>query len=314
MSKINYLTFSEAALKETETPGFYAFTDEYANSIYDSETYVYDVKLGSGSEFIGDNTGDTYLVNEIGKRNDADGLFKGVLPGMIGSDVAIRLDLNETEISRINNFGLPEADEAVCNLIEDYYGPNPKLINYFQIPTTTTTVEANALKGIGMVVDFYSVLTPECGAQYILQNNAHMALDPTYTYDTDVDYVIYKEVSFDGNNYSKYTVYGLVKGFEDGTLVSDGVLTLPNTNIYSFDGEYKKPFWFDKTFITKVVLPTNITIAGQIDASSDITISYDSVDYTSSGTGNNDSYADLNAKLISDGVCADGFNFVITVE
>lgn len=314
MSKINYLTFSEAALRETETPGTYTFTDEYSNSIYDSETYVYDVKLGSGSEFIGDNTGDTYLVNEIGKRNDADGLFKGVLPGTLGSDVAIRLDLNETEILRINNFGLPEADDAVCNLIEDYYGPSPKLTNYFQIPDATTTVEANALKGVGMIVDFYAVLTPECGAQYMLQNNAHMALDPSYTYDTDVDYVIYKEVIFDGNNYSKYTVYGLVKGFENGTLVSEGVLTLPNTNIYSFDGEYKKPFIFDNTVITKVVVPTSITITGQIDASSNITISYDGVDYTATGTGNNDTYADLNAKLVTDGVCAEGFDFVVITE
>lgn len=315
MSKINYLTFSEAALKETETPGFYAFTDEYANSIYDSETYVYDVKLGSGSEFIGDNSGKTYLVDEIGKRNDTDGLFKGVLPGMIGSDVAIRLDLDETQIVRINNLGLPEADEAVCNLIEDYYGQNPKLINYFQIPFATTTVEANALKGVGMVVDFDNVLTPECGAQYLLQNNAQIALDPSQTSETDIDYVVYKEVSFDGMSYSKSTVYGLIKGFEEGTMVSEGVLTLPNTSIYSFDGEYKKPFWFDKTFITKVVLPTNASyISAQIDASSDITIYYDSVDYTASGTGNNDSYADLNAKLVSDGVCAEGFDFVVTVE
>lgn len=321
MSKINYLTFSEAALKETE-PGFYAFTDEYTNSIYNSETYTYTVDiLTSANTFIGDKTGNTYKADDLGKRNDTYGLFKGVLPGMIGSKVNI---LNRVlNVKRINNLGLPERDEAVCNKIEDVYGSeNYDYMKIFSVDNYVNYIEENALKGLGVLDIGYNTELPTgtYGAQYVFRDvegntPINVYLDPSYT-GRDEDYIVYKNaVTYSaGASYEFDTVYGLVKGFENGPLVSDGVLTLPNTNIYSFDGEYKKPFWFDNTFITKVVIPTNITITAQIDASSNITISYDNVDYTSSGTGNNDSYTDLNAKLVTDGVCAEGFDFVVTVE
>ena len=321
MSKINYLTFSEAALKETETPGFYAFTDEYANSIYNEETYTYTVHLFAGANtFIGDKTGNAYYADDLGKRNDTDGLFKGVLPGMIGSKVNIRNDVSN--LKRINNLGLPVGDEAVCNNIEDAYGSeNYDYMKVFYIGDVSY-IEEDALKGLGFVFIYYNTELPEgtYGAQYVFRDtegnlNDEVFLNPTYGGNQE-DYIVYKNaVTYDaGGSYQLDTVYGLVKGFENGPLVSEGVLTLPNTNIYSFDGEYKKPFWFDNTVITKVILPSNITISGQIDASSNITISYNSVDYTASGTGNNDSYADLNAKLVSDGVCAEGFDFIVTVE
>lgn len=322
MSKINYLTFSEAALKETETPGSYAFTDEYANSIYNSETEIYTVDILTGANtFIGDKTGNAYYADNLGKRNDTDGLFKGVLPGTSGRQVNI---LNRVQnLKRINNLGLPVSDEAVCNRIEDVYGSEKyDYMKVFSIDSYVNHIEENALKGLGVVFIGYNtdLQTGTYGAQYVfrdIEGNIDIAvfLNPTYIGGTE-DFIIYKNaVTYDaGASYQLDTVYGLVKGFENGPLVSEGVLTLPNTNIYSFDGEYKKPFVFDKTAITKVVIPTNITITGQIDASSDITISYNSVDYTASGTGNNDSYTDLNAKLVTDGVCAEGFDFVVTVE
>jgi len=322
MSKINYLTFSEAALKETETPGFYAFTDEYANSIYNEETYTYTVDiLTSANTFIGDKTGNVYDADDLGKRNDTDGLFKGVLPGTVGSKVNI---LNRVRfLKRINNLGLPVGDEAVCNNIEDVYGAeNYDYMKIFSIDSYVNYIEENALKGLGVVEIGYNtdLQTGTYGAQYVFRDvegniPINVFLDPSYT-GRDEDYIVYKNAeTYDaGGSYEIDTVYGLVKGFENGPLVSDGVFTLPNTNIYSFDGEYKKPFWFDNTVITKVVLPTNITISAQIDALSNITITYDSVDYTSAGTGNNDSYADLNAKLVTDGVCTEGFDFIVTVE
>lgn len=322
MSKINYLTFSEAALKETETPGTYAFTDEYEASIYDSETETYTVDILTGAyTFIGDETGDAYYADDLGKRNDTDGLFKGVLPGTSGSKVNI---LNRVlNVKRINNLGLPESTEAVCNKIEDVYGSEKyNFMKIFSVDMYVNHIEENALKGLGVLSIGYNTDLPTgtYGAQYVFRDvegntSAEVYLNPTYIGGTE-DFVIYKNaVTYDaGASYQFDTVYGLVKGFENGPLVSEGVLTLPNTNIYSFDGEYKKPFLFDKTAITKVVVPTSITITGQIDASSDITISYDSVDYTATGTGNNDSYTDLNAKLVTDGVCAEGFDFVVTVE
>lgn len=322
MSKINYLTFSEAALKETETPGTYAFTDEYEASIYNSETETYTVDILTGAEtFIGDKTGDAYYVDDLGKRNDTDGLFKGVLPGTNGSKVNI---LNRVlDLKRINNLGLPEANDAVCNKVEDVYGSEKyDSMKVFHIAAYVNHIEENALKGLGVVFINYNtdLQTGTYGAQYVFRDidgtiSDEILLNPSYGGNQE-DYVIYKNaVTYDaGASYQLDTVYGLVKGFENGPLVSEGVLTLPFTDIYSFDGEYKKPFVFDNTVITKVVVPTNITITGQIDASSNITISYDSVDYTSAGTGNNDSYTDLNAKLITDGVCAEGFDFVVTVE
>ena len=322
MSKINYLTFSEAALKETETTGTYSFTDEYASSIYNSETETYTIDILTGADtFIGDKTGNVYDADDLGKRNDTDGLFKGVLPGTVGSKVNI---LNRVRfLKRINNLGLPESTEAVCNKIEDVYGSEKyDYMKIFSIDNYVNYIEENALKGLGVVDIGYNtdLQTGTYGAQYVFRNvegnvDTIVYLDPSYT-GRDEDFIVYKNaVTYDaGGSYQLDTVYGLVKGFENGTLVSEGVLTLPNTNIYSFDGEYKKPFLFDNSVITKVVLPTNITISAQIDASSNITISYDSVDYTAAGTGNNDSYADLNAKLIADGVCAEGFDFVVTVE
>lgn len=322
MSKINYLTFSEAALKETETPGTYAFTDEYESSIYDSETETYTVDILTGANtFIGDKTGDAYYADDLGKRSDTDGLFKGVLPGTVGSKVNI---INRvTNLKRINNLGLPESTEAVCNKVEDIYGSEKyDYMKIFSVNSDVAYIEDNALKGLGVLdIDYNTELeTGTYGAQYVFRDvegntSIEVYLNPIYVGGTE-DFVIYKNaVTYDaGMSYQLNTVYGLVKGFEEGPLVSEGVLTLPNTNIYSFDGEYKKPFIFDKTVITKVVLPTSITITGQIDASSDITISYDSVDYTAAGTGNNDSYTDLNAKLITDGVCAEGFDFIVTVE
>lgn len=322
MSKINYLTFSEAALKETETPGTYAFTDEYEASIYDSETETYTVNIITFVDtFIGDKTGNAYDADDLGKRNDTDGLFKGVLPGTAGSKINIYQSVRG--LKRINNLGLPESTEAVCNKIEDVYGSEKyDSMKIFSVDIYVNHIEENALKGLGVLSIGYNTDLPAgtYGAQYVFRDvegntDISVFLDPTYT-GRDKDYIIYKNAAtYDaGGSYEFDTVYGLVKGFEDGTLVSEGVLTLPNTNIYSFDGEYKKPFVFDKTAITKVIIPTNITITGQIDASSDITISYDSVDYTSTGTGNSDSYADLNAKLVTDGVCAEGFDFVVTVE
>lgn len=322
MSKINYLTFSEAALKETETAGTYTFTDEYAASIYNSETETYTVDILAGANtFIGDKTGNAYYADDLGKRNDTDGLFKGVLPGMIGSKVNIKNDVSH--LKRINNLGLPESTEAVCNKIEDVYGAEKyDSMKLFSIDSYVNYIEENALKGLGVLDIGYNtdLETGTYGAQYVFRNvegnvDIIVYLDPSYT-GRDEDFIVYKNaVTYDaGGSYQFDTVYGLVKGFEEGTLVSEGVLTLPNTNIYSFDGEYKKPFIFDNTVITKVVIPTNITITGQIDASSNITITYDSVDYTASGTGNNDSYADLNIKLVTDGVCAEGFDFIVTVE
>lgn len=310
MSKINYLTFNDTALVENE--GTFSFTQEFKTATYDSSKNYNIVEIGKDTEFVGDETGDTYTVDEIGKRNDTDGLFKGASPTSSdimsnGSIIKISSDLNS--ISRINNLGL----SGNYNYIDAFYGITPSFDGSYAFEVTYgVEVEDGALTGLDFVVA--PSLTAACGANYVLTDG--YLLNPLNFGSTE-DYVIYKNLTYLGEGlYEVDTIYGLVNGYEAGPLVSEGVLTLPNTDIYSFDGERNLPLSINTSVsgINKVVLPTSHTITAHINGDTEATISYDGVDYTAAGTGNNDTYADLNAKLVTDGVCAEGFDFVVITE
>lgn len=284
MSKVNFIEFSEAALKETE--GTYAFTTEYKESILDSETSTYKIEIGKGSEFVGDETGNTYTVDEIGKRSDEDGLLKGASIEEVDTKTEISIDSSLTAVKRINNLGL--AAEVNTD-------------NAFEIPETVEYIEDGALA-------YIKFATYSGEDETILASNGYGVQYFNAVEDSDTK-ILYKDSD-------KEIIYGLGDA-ATGTAVAETILTIPVgvEAIYSFDGEKKTPFLFDKTVISKIVLPVALTsITAQINAASDITISYDSVDYTAAGTGYDDSYTDLNAKLVSGGICAEGFDFIVTVE
>lgn len=284
MSKVNFIEFSEAALKETE--GTYAFTTEYKESILDSETSTYKIEIGKGSEFVGDETGNTYTVDEIGKRSDEDGLLKGASIEEVDTKTEISIDSSLTAVKRINNLGL--AAEVNTD-------------NAFEIPETVEYIEDGALA-------YIKFATYNGEDETILASNGYGVQYFNAVEDSDTK-ILYKDAD-------KEIIYGLGDA-ATGTAVVETVLTIPVgvEVIYSFDGEKKTPFLFNKTVISKIVLPAVLTsITAQINAASDITISYDSVDYTAAGTGSDDSYTDLNAKLVTDGICAEGFDFIVTVE
>lgn len=310
MSKINYLTFNDTALVENE--GTFEFTQEFKTATYDSSKNYNIVEIGKDAEFVGDKTGDTYTVDEIGKRNDINGLFKGANPtdfNTMSNGSIIKISSEMNSISRINNLGL----NGNYNYVDAFYGLTPSVdLSYAFEVFYGVEVEDGALTGLDFVVA--PSLTAACGANYVLTDS--YLLNPSNFGSTE-DYIIYKNLTYLGEGfYEVDTVYGLVNGYEAGPLVSEGVLTLPNTDIYSFNGERNLPLYINTSVsgINKVVLPTSHTITAHIDGDTEATISYDGVDYTSAGTGNNDTFTDLNAKLITDGVCAEGFNFVVTVE
>lgn len=308
MSKINYLTFNDTALVENE--GTFEFTQEFKTATLDSTKYFNVVKIGKDTEFVGQASGDTYTIDEIGKRNDTDGLFKGASPvdyNMMSNGSVITISSDLANISRINNLGL----SGNSNYISQFYGANPFFDSSYRfVVGDVVEVEEGALTGLDFVIGGYN-LTAACGANYILTNEE--LLNPSSIGLTE-DYIIYKNLtSVAPAVYEVDTVYGLVTGFETGPLVSEGVLTLPDTDIYSFSGESNLPLVINTSVsgITKIVLPTSHSITAHIDGDTEAVISYDSVDYTATGTGNNDTFADLNAKLITDGVCAEGFEFVV---
>ena len=293
MAKRNYVYLSNDAFTG-DTMGTY-FSDEFKTKyITEVQTGIFKINANYGT-FVGQASGNTYPVEEIGLREEGDGLFNGAATWDISGLEAIYLDLSIPEtVKRINRLGAYNFRKL--NGYETYLAGLLPLT----IPETVDEIEDTAFSGFEMLYvetpSKYSNLL-SIGAKYI---------NP---YSYGASNVFYKD--------SSHTIlYGFIEDYiQDSDWISDGVMTIPDTitEIYSFNGEFKQSYnirWeAPLSNLTKVVIPTTITkIEAKITVYSDTTtaFSYNGVDYTYAGTGNNDSFTDLNNVLDTAGITTDG--------
>lgn len=290
MAKRNYVYLSNDAFLDNYDINF---SDEFKTKycVEDYTTYKINVNYGT---FVGQVSGDTYPVEEIGERNNSSGLFKGVICSDTMSHIYVNLSIPET-VKRINFLGCQLMDTGNGGFVNQYHSYLQGL-PVLEIPATVDEIATDAFLGFQMVnvedPSKYDNLT-QIGANYI---NA-------YTYSDDN--VFYK-------NTERTILYGFIPVyFNESNWIVDNVLTIPNTitEIYSFTGEPKALYSLINSGLTKVVIPTTITSIGSklsVMDNDTITFSYNGVDYTAAGTGNNDSYTDLNNVLNTAGITTDG--------
>ena len=313
MSKFYFLTFSDDAIDENGV-----FSEELqqkiANESIEIEGQTYAVCILDKDTFTGES-GNTYGVQEVGERNSELGLFKNS-SSINGCTIKNSLGASSpNRPKRFNNMGI--ADGNLVNTIE----ANLAGAGVFRVGNDTEYIEENAFKNFEMI----EIQDPEnitsditkCGAQYI---NPIFEIFGSYSYNG----YVFKDQVYVPAMYSR-TLYGI---YDFETVVTEGVLDLSSIqfnkgdetvggieNLYSFDGELKSIFDSDSHNVSKIILNDDIqSITVSVANSNNLTITYDNVDYTSAGTGNNDTFADLNAKLVTDGVCAEGFDFVTITE
>lgn len=290
MAKRNYVKLSNDAF--VDNYNIY-FSDEFKTKYCMEENNVYKINMNFGT-FVGPVSGDTYPIEEIGERNNYNGLFNGVICSDTMNPIYVNLITPET-VKRINMLGCQKMDTGNGGFVNTYA---TYLAGYsvVYIPATVDEIETDAFLGFQMInledPTKYDNLT-QIGASYI---NA-------YTYSDDN--VFYK-------NTEHTVIYGFIPSYiYSSNWVVNNVLTIPDTitEIYSFTGENKNNFSLIGSSFEKVVIPTSITSIGDkltVMSDSTITFSYNGVDYTATGTGNNDSYTDLNNVLNTAGITTDG--------
>lgn len=290
MAKKNYVYLGDEAFIDNFNINF---SDEFKTKYCTEDYTTYKINVNYGT-FVGQVSGDTYPIEEIGVRNSGTGLFNNVVCSETMSHIYVDLSIPET-VKRINFLGCQLMDTGNGGFVNQYH-------SYLQgfpvvvIPSTVDVIETNAFLGFQMVnvedPSKYDNLT-QIGASYI---NA-------YTYSDDN--VFYKN--------SEHTIlYGFIPSYiYESNWIVENVLTIPNTitEIYSFTGENKNNFSLIGSSLEKVVIPNTITTIGDkltVMSDSTITFSYNGVDYTAAGTGSNDSYTDLNNVLNTAGITTDG--------
>ena len=290
MAKKNYVYLGDEAFVDNFNINF---SDEFKTKYCTEDYTTYKINVNYGT-FVGQVSGDTYPIEEIGVRNSGTGLFNNVVCSETMSHIYVDLSIPET-VKRINFLGCQLMDTGNGGFVNQYH-------SYLQgfpvvvIPSTVDVIETNAFLGFQMVnvedPSKYDNLT-QIGANYI---NAC-----TYSDDN----VFYK-------NTEHTILYGFIPGYiYESNWIVEKVLTIPNTitEIYSFTGENKNNFNLIGSSLEKVVIPNTITTIGDkltVMSDSTITFSYNGVNYTAAGTGSNDSYTDLNNVLNTAGITTDG--------